>query len=320
MRTLFSIVVPVYNRRNIVFATIDSILGQSFQDFELIIVDDGSTDNTGTAIQEHYGGNSKIRYYYIQNSERGAARNYGIKQATGIYAVIFDSDDVMHPDYLFTINEKLSLLKGAPINFIATKYQLKEDSGKVHAGGSAGLKEGFYDYKCLLQGNCFGCMYAIRKDNPGLKLFLEDRKYATLEDWIFILDNLKNDRLYLIDKVLISVTHNATRSTADNKRVIKVRGLATQWILENVPLTVPEQEELIAWSHYYCSIHYYLDHNRSLSYSEALQAVKKGGIKVKFLFMLLKSIIGRRLVTMFGTKKMLSVFPMSFVISFMFQY
>ena len=91
MSLLFSIVVPVYNRRSLVIATIDSILAQVYQNFELIIVDDGSNDNTGDAIKEAYGEQPKIRYYYIQNSERGAARNYGIKQAKGDYIVIFDS-------------------------------------------------------------------------------------------------------------------------------------------------------------------------------------------------------------------------------------
>jgi len=299
MRILFSIVVPVYNRRSLVITTINSILAQSYQNFELIIVDDGSNDNTGDAIKETYRDQPMIRYHYIQNSERGAARNYGIRQAKGDYIVIFDSDDLMHTDYLFAIEEKLNSLKGTQINFIATKYQLREDSGKILSGGTVRFKEGFYDYKCLLQGNCFGCMYAIKRDNPKLKLFLEDRKYATLEDWIFILENLRNDNLYLIDKVSISVSHNDTRSTADNKKVIVVRNLATQWILENVQLNEQEKKELIAWSHYYCAIHHYLDNNKAASYSETLKAIKKGGVKVKFLFMFFKSIIGRKLVSIF---------------------
>ncbi len=296
---MFSIVVPVYNRRSLVIATIDSILDQAYQNFELVIVDDGSTDNTGDAIKETYDDHPKIGYYYIQNSERGAARNYGIRQAKGDYVVIFDSDDLMHNDYLASIDAKLNSFKNTPINFIATKYQLMEDSGKTSGGGTARFAEGFYDYKCLLRGNCFGCMYAIRKSNSNLKLFLEDRKYATLEDWIFIFQNLKNDKLYLIDKVSISVRHNDTRSTADNKKVIAVRSLATQWLLENIQLTEPEKKELIAWSHYYCAIHHYLDNNKTASYKETLKALKKGGVKTKFLVMLFKSILGRKFVTMF---------------------
>ncbi len=163
MNIFFSIVVPVYNRRNLVIATIDSILGQAYQNFELIIVDDGSTDNLEEAIKEGYGDHPKIRYYYIQNSERGAARNYGIRQAKGDYVVIFDSDDLMHTDYLSTIDAKLNSFKNTPVNFIATKYQLIKDSGKTSGGGSTGFKEGFYDYKCLLQGNALVVCIVIRK-------------------------------------------------------------------------------------------------------------------------------------------------------------
>ncbi len=132
-----------------------------------------------------------------------------------------------------------------------------------------------------------------------MKLFLEDRKYATLEDWIFIFENLGNDKLYLIDKVSISMSQHDTRSRADNKKVIAVRNIATQWLLENIQLTEPEKKELIAWSHYYCAIHHYLDNNKAASYSETLKAIKKGGVKAKFLFMFFKSIIGRKLITIF---------------------
>lgn len=292
----FSVVIPVYNRAQLLCETIDTVLSQTYTHFELIIVDDGSTDNTGETIKEKYGCDVRIRYYYKENGERGAARNYGIKNANGDYVVIFDSDDYMHADYLSLLQEKL--IKDSTINFIATKYQLKEDSGKITGGGSFTFKEGFYNYKCLLQGNCFGCMYAIKKSNPQLKLFPEDRKYATLEDWIFILDNLRYDHLYLIDRVAISVRHNDSRSTADNQRVIKVRDLAKEWILENVSLTDSEKQELRAWSHYYRSIHYYLDHNRKESFNEAVKAIKIGGFNKNFTLMLMKSIIGRKIITM----------------------
>ena len=290
----FSVVIPVYNRAHLLCETIDTVLSQTYAHFELIIVDDGSTDNTGETIKKKYS-DARIRYYYKENGERGAARNYGIKQANGDYVVIFDSDDHMHADYLFLLQEKL--LKDTTINFIATKYQLKEDSGRITGGGSITLKEGLYNYKCLLQGNCFSCLYAIKKSNPQLKLFPEDRKYATLEDWIFILNNLRYDNLYLIDKIAISVRHNDSRSTADNQRVIKVRDLATEWILGNVSLDHSEKQELSAWSHYYKAIHYYLDHNRKDSFNEVTKAIKIGGLNKNFTVMLMKSIIGRKIIT-----------------------
>lgn len=295
----FSVIIPTYNRAGFIAETVDTVLQQTYQNFEVIIVDDGSTDNTKEVIDEKYPEDSRVRYFYKPNEERGAARNFGMKQAKGDYAVIFDSDDWMHNDYLEILDKKISLFTHEKINFIATKYQLKEDSGCFIKGGSSNLKEGWYDYKILLKGNSFGCMYAVRLDNPNLKYFLHDRNYATLEDWIFILDNLRHDRLYLLDKISISVRHNENRSTANNQRVIKVRNLATKWILENISLSSVEQRQLIAWSHYYCGIHQYLDCKRNESVKESIAAIKYGGINKYFILLLVKSVIGRKLIKAF---------------------
>jgi len=292
----FSVIIPTYNRAALITETIDTVLNQTYSNFEVIIVDDGSTDNTQQVIESTYKGETKIKYFYKKNEERGAARNFGMNESKGDYAVIFDSDDWMHNNYLLSIYEKLHHLGDKKINFIATKYQLKDDNGKIIRGGSMKLPEGFYDYKILLKGNVFGCMYAIKLSNQNLKIFPEDRRYATLEDWMFILENLRNDELYLIDNVAITVRHNDSRSTANNQRVINVRKLATNWILDNVSLTKEEQQILIAWSNYYCSIHQYLDNNRAASFKEAWKAIKKGGINKFFLTMLIKSLLGRKLI------------------------
>jgi glycosyltransferase involved in cell wall biosynthesis len=292
----FSIIIPTYNRAHLIRETIDSVLAQTFTGFEVIIIDDGSKDNTRQIIESRYRNDTRVRYFYKQNEERGAARNFGLQRSKGEFAVIFDSDDWMHNNYLLSIYEKLHHLGAGKTNFIATKYQLKEDDGKVINGGSMKLTEGFYNYKVLLKGNVFGCMYAIKLNNPNLKFFPEDRRYATLEDWMFIMENLRNDQLYLIDKVEITVRHNDNRSTANNQRVINVRKLATNWILDHLKLTQGERKELIAWSHYFCGIHEYLDFNRRAAVKEAIAAIKGDGLQKNFLLLLAKSIVGRKLI------------------------
>jgi glycosyltransferase involved in cell wall biosynthesis len=292
----FSVIIPTYNRAGLIGQTLDSVLQQTYSNFEVIIVDDGSTDNTEQVIKEKYSSEQKLTYLKKSNEERGAARNFGIKQAKGDFAVFFDSDDWMHDNYLLSIYEKLHHLRDKKINFIATKYQLKEDNGKLINGGSMKLPEGFYNYKVLLKGNVFGCMYAVKLDNPNLKFFSEDRRYATLEDWMFIMENLRNDQLYLIDKVGITMRHNDNRSTANNQRVINARKLATNWILEHVKLTQREQQELIAWSHYFYGIHEYLDFKKVAAVKETITAIKGDGLQKDFLLLLAKSIVGRKLI------------------------
>jgi GalNAc5-diNAcBac-PP-undecaprenol beta-1,3-glucosyltransferase len=295
----FSVIIPTYNRAKLITETVDTILQQTYPHLEIIIVDDGSTDNTGQIITTRYGSDSRVRYFYKENEERGAARNYGMKKAKGDYAVIFDSDDWMHSNHLSVLEKNIYAAgKEKEINFIAAKYQLKEDNGKMIKGGSSGLSEGWYGLDLILKGNYFGCMYAVKLSNPKLKYFPANRAYATLEDWMFLLDNLQNDMIYLVDETTITVRHNQNRSVSDNQRVIKVRGLATWWALDNIPLSEHRQKKLKAWSHYFCGIHQYLDGNRKASVRESITAIRLAGINKKFLFLLVKSVIGRKIITL----------------------
>src|SRR5690554_1994132 len=101
----FSIVIPTYNRAHLICKTIDSVLAQTFQNFEIIVVDDGSTDNTDEVIKEKYGNHPQLSYYKKENAERAAARNYGTQKAKGKYVLWFDSDDIMYSNHLKKANE-----------------------------------------------------------------------------------------------------------------------------------------------------------------------------------------------------------------------
>ena len=102
-RPFFSIVLPTYNRAHIIDSTIQSVLTQTFIDWELIVVDDGSTDNTSDIIAKH-NACGKIKYLWQTNQERSAARNAGIENSTGVFICFLDSDDTWrscHLDILF---------------------------------------------------------------------------------------------------------------------------------------------------------------------------------------------------------------------------
>lgn len=97
-KILFSIIIPVYNRANFIERTINSVLEQSYNNFEMILVDDGSTDNSGEVINSI--NDERIKYYRIDNSERAFARNYGFNRSNGDYITFLDSDDIIYPDHL----------------------------------------------------------------------------------------------------------------------------------------------------------------------------------------------------------------------------
>ena len=94
----FSIIIPTYNREHFLYKTIKSFLDQTFTDFELLVVDDGGNDNS-RQVTESFNDN-RVRYYWKENGERGAARNYGAALAKGSYLNFFDSDDIAYANHL----------------------------------------------------------------------------------------------------------------------------------------------------------------------------------------------------------------------------
>jgi glycosyltransferase involved in cell wall biosynthesis len=125
----FSIIIPSFNRAHIIRRAIDSILKQIFDDFEIIIVDDGSTDDTRIAIEKLSC--EKIKYTYQENAGVCAARNNGVTLAKGEYLIFLDSDDWLSENYLNYYNEILtkksySLVLGTITYFNVSGNKIKD--------------------------------------------------------------------------------------------------------------------------------------------------------------------------------------------------
>jgi glycosyltransferase involved in cell wall biosynthesis len=102
----FSIVLPSYNRAHILPKTIGSVLDQTFTNWELIVVDDGSIDDTKNLVEKIE--DERVKYIYQHNQERSVARNNGINNATGQYICFLDSDDLFEPQHLQVLFNDLS--------------------------------------------------------------------------------------------------------------------------------------------------------------------------------------------------------------------
>lgn len=93
---MISIIVPVYNVENYLKPCLDSILNQTFTDFELILVDDGSLDKSGSICDEYALQDKRIKVFHKQNGGTSDSRNKGLKESTGDYVLFIDSDDMIH--------------------------------------------------------------------------------------------------------------------------------------------------------------------------------------------------------------------------------
>ena len=107
--SFFTVIVPSYNRAHLIGETILSVVNQTFKDWELIIVDDGSTDNTKEVVEKFMLQNPRIKYQYQHNAERSAARNYGIRKATGEFICLLDSDDRWLSNHLELIKNTINI-------------------------------------------------------------------------------------------------------------------------------------------------------------------------------------------------------------------
>lgn len=96
----FSIIIPTYNREDLIKEAVKSVIQQTFLDWELIIIDDGSTDNTKEEIGALIENDSRIIYHYQENQERSTARNNGILMSKGNYICFLDSDDTYLSNHL----------------------------------------------------------------------------------------------------------------------------------------------------------------------------------------------------------------------------
>ncbi len=108
----FSIVVPAYNASGVIEETIGSLLNQSFHDYEIIIVDDGSADNTQEVLSKYA---KKLQILHQVNQGPEVARNWGIQHAKGEYIVSFDSDDILYPHALRVYYETIQYFKNPPL-------------------------------------------------------------------------------------------------------------------------------------------------------------------------------------------------------------
>lgn len=128
-RPFFSVIVPVYNVEHYLNQCIDSVLAQDFSDYELILVDDGSTDSSSLICDEYVKTNSHIKVLHKENGGLSDARNFGINIAEGNYLWFLDSDDYLLVNSAFRIIAEILQNKNTDVVFFSYK-KYYENNGK----------------------------------------------------------------------------------------------------------------------------------------------------------------------------------------------
>ena len=139
---VISVIVPVYNVEPYLAQCINSILSQSFEDFEVLLVDDGSKDKSGAICDEYAARDSRIRAFHKENGGPSAARNFGLNQAIGQYVIFQDADD-----YLIDNEAYLKLITYAvqnDLDILRFEYSIVDKDGNLNMQKSLDKKAHLY--------------------------------------------------------------------------------------------------------------------------------------------------------------------------------
>lgn len=175
---LFSIVVPTYNRAYLIGKTLDSLVRQSWSHWEILVIDDGSTDDTESVVKGI--NHPRIQYFKKENAERAAARNYGAVRARGDYVNFFDSDDLALPNHLAEA-ARMVREKETP-EWFHLGFAAITPAGEILREVNAYRGETLQQY--IPNGNPLSCNGVfIRKDIIQKYPFNEDRSLSASEDY-----------------------------------------------------------------------------------------------------------------------------------------
>lgn len=220
-----SIIVPLYNKKEYVTDMLESVRSQSFQDYELILVDDGSTDGSGQIAERYAAHDERLRVVHIKNGGVSHARNIGLEMATGTYITFVDADDTLAPKYLenlyrcITENDVDLVISGV--------VKVRDDSSQ-----SASVLPPFHGkkaWKDILQtfaqvqkeSGIYGFCVAKVFPKSILDSIRFDEKLQLAEDFDFYLKLYNNVSTFFFDNAALYYyrqdTDNSPLSVADNE-------------------------------------------------------------------------------------------------------
>lgn len=200
---LFSIVIPLYNKGKYIADTMASVLSQTYADFEVIVVDDGSTDNGGNVVKSI--ADNRIKYFYKDNGGVSSARNYGVAKANGEWIYILDADDFMMPnalEFFFNVlasfSGKLDVVTGGYIGTTDGKSTVFKPRKRGIAKNN--YRWFFMNKLYLRAGNCI-----VRREI--IQAYPYDESLSRFEDTEHILRMLGDHKVYVIPDLVLEYRH-----------------------------------------------------------------------------------------------------------------
>lgn len=213
-KPLVSIIIPTYNRLGTLKKAIGSVLRQTYQDIELIIVDDGSNDGTSDFFASQ-SIDTRIRYFYKRNEGLPSlSRNYGAREARGKYLAFLDSDDMWLPDKLQKQVEKIE--KDPSLTLCYTQGTGCNKDMEVRVSGYFPIKSGRIFYPLLFRNFIITSSVLLKKvDFEKVGGFSEDKSLIIAEDLKLWLSIAKIGKGYFFDEPLVKYSMDEVSISSD---------------------------------------------------------------------------------------------------------
>lgn len=215
MKELVSIITPSYNSEKFIRKTIDSVLSQTYKNWEMIIVDDVSPDNANDIIEEYIKKDSRIKLIRLEkNSGAAIARNKAIEESKGRYIAFLDADDCWKKDKL---EKQINFMLKNDYAFTYTAYEKVDENGNFLGNMGVPKKVSYSD---LLKTCVIGCLTAIYDTQKLGKIYMPtNTKREDFATWLSILK--KNDFAYGIKEDLAQYRVYETQSSSKKAKMAK---------------------------------------------------------------------------------------------------
>ena len=220
MNELISVVIPVYNAEIFLNESLQSVIAQTYQDWELLVIDDCSTDNSASIIKQYVEQDSRIRYFKTDRPSGSPTlpRNIGIENARGRYIAFLDSDDAWLPDKL---ERQMAMFeKHADMAICFSNYEKMAENGERNDRIIKAPER--VTYKQLLLGNVIGCLTAVYDTEKVGKMYFPNHSH---EDYILWLSILKKGYMARNTGTVEALYRVREHSVSSNK----LKTLSWQW-------------------------------------------------------------------------------------------
>ncbi len=202
MNKKVSVIIPTYNRAPVIKKSVESVLKQTYADMEVIIVDDGSTDDTKHVIREIQ--DKRIKYInYKTNHGPSYARNEGIRNATAEFIAFNDSDDIWNP---LKLEKQMKILENKEIDMVFCQYSINNSKVELVPSNDDILIQTSKNYfDVLLGANRIGTPTAIIKKEKINEVGGFNESLKSWEDWDFFLKIAKKGKIFFLNEPLVEV-------------------------------------------------------------------------------------------------------------------